>query len=323
MNLRTVLAAAGALLVGSVFAQTADNFPEKPIRIVVASAAGGASDIVSRLVGEKMQQKLGQSVVVEAKPGANGNIAADFVAAAPPDGYTLMMGTIGVMAINSSLYKGVKFDPLKDFAPVARMVSFSNVLIVRANLPVNSVKELIEYVKARPDAVKYGSPGAGGSPHMSMVMFNQMAGLKLVHVPYKGAAPTLTDLMGGHIDLAFSDPLLTLSHLPGGRIRALAVSGTSRLASAPNIPTVAESGLPGFGVSGWLGFVAPAGTPEARIRKLNAVVNEILAMPDIQAKLTEQGAAIIPGTPQEFGEHIRAEHARWKKVIADEKLSAD
>ena len=323
MKKRFALAALTVLFAGAALAQPADTFPDKPIRIIVASAAGGASDIVSRIVAEKMQQKYGQPVVVEAKPGANGNIAADYVAASPPDGYTLMMGTIGVMAINASLYKGVKYDPIRDFAPVARMVSFSNVLIVRANLPVNNVKELIEYVKARPDAVKYGSPGAGGSPHMAMVMFNQMAGLKLVHVPYKGAAPALTDLMGGHIDLSFSDPLLTLSQLPGGRIRALAVSGTTRLKSAPNIPTVAEAGIPGYGVSGWLGFVAPAGTPEARIHKLNATVNEILAMPDVQAKLVEQGAEIIPGTPQEFGAYIRAEHARWKKVITDEKLTAD
>jgi tripartite-type tricarboxylate transporter receptor subunit TctC len=323
MKKRSALAALGVLMAGAVLAQPADNFPDKPIRIIVASAAGGASDIVSRLVADKMQQKYGHPVVVEAKPGANGNIAADYVAAAAPDGYTLMMGTIGVMAINSSLYKNVKFDPIRDFAPVARMVSFSNVLIVRSTLPVNSVKELIDYAKARPDAVKYGSPGAGGSPHMAMVMFNQMAGLKLVHVPYKGAAPTLTDLMGGHIDLAFSDPLLTLPHISGGKIKALAVSGTTRLKSAPNIPTVAEAGVPGFGVSGWLGFVAPAGTPDARIRKLNATVNEILAMPDVQAKLIEQGAEVIPGTPQEFGAYIRAEHARWKKVIADEKLVAD
>jgi tripartite-type tricarboxylate transporter receptor subunit TctC len=324
--IRHALAAFGALLASVVLAQPSaaqETFPDKPIRIVVASAAGGASDIVSRIIADKMRQKFGQSVLVEAKPGANGNIAAEFVAAAPPDGYTLMMGTIGVMAINASLYKGVKYDPLRDFTPVARLVSFSNILVVNANLPIRSVKELIDYVKARPDAVRYGSPGAGGSPHMAMVTFNQMAGLKLVHVPYKGAAAALNDLMGGHIDLAFSDPLLTLQHVGGDRIRALGVSGTRRLASAPDIPTVAEAGVPGFDVSGWLGFVAPAGTPPARVAVLNAAVNEILAMPDVKAKLVEQGAEIIPGTPEAFGEHIRTEHARWKKVIAEEKLAAD
>ena len=316
------VAAAAFALPRAAFAQ-ADNFPDKPIKIIVASAAGGASDIVSRLMAEKLQQKFGQPVLVEAKPGANGNIAADFVAAAPPDGYTLMMGTIGVMAINASMYKNVHYDPVRDFAPIARLVSFSNILVVRSTLPVNSVKELIEYVKARPEQVHYGSPGAGGSPHMSMVMFNQMAGLKLVHVPYKGAAPALTDLMGGQIDLAFSDPLLTTAQLGGGRIKALAVSGAKRLKSSPDIPTVAEAGVPGYSVSGWLGIVAPKGTSPARIAKLNAALNEALAMPDVQAKLVEQGAEIIPGTPQEFGDYIKAEYTRWKKVIVDEKLTAD
>jgi len=248
---------------------------------------------------------------------------AEFVAAAPADGYTLMMGTIGAMAINVSLYKNVRFDPLKDFVPVARMVSFSNVLVVRSSFPINSVKELIDYAKARPDALRYGSPGVGGSPHMAMVMFDKMAATRLVHVPYKGASPALNDLMGGHIDLAFSDPLLTLSHLSGGRIRALAVSGPIRLKSAPSIPTVAEAGLPGYNVTGWLGFVALRGTPDARIRLLNAATNEALAMPDIQAKLTDMGADVIPGTPQEFGELIRSEHARWKAVIQEQKLAAD
>ena len=321
---RVACALFGVALSGAALAQTTpEAFPDKTIRIIVASAAGGASDIVSRLVADKMRVKLGQPVLVEAKPGANGNIAAEFVASAPPDGYTLMMGTIGVMAINASLYKNVKYDPIRDFAPVARMVSFSNILVVKSALPVKSVEELIAYVKTRPDQVRYGSPGAGGSPHMAMVTFNQMAGLNLVHVPYKGAAAALNDLMGGHIDLAFSDPLLTLQHVGGDRIRALGVSGSKRLKSAPDIPTVAEAGLPGFEVTGWLGFVAPAGTPEGRVVLLNATVNEILAMPDVQAKLIEQGAEIIPGTPQDFGEHIRKEHARWKKVIADEKLSVN
>jgi tripartite-type tricarboxylate transporter receptor subunit TctC len=317
-----LLAALSAFLALPVSAQT-DNFPDKPVRIVVASAAGGASDIVSRIVADKLAQKFGQPVVVEAKPGANGNVAAEFVAAAPADGHTLMMGTIGAMAINVSMYKNVRFDPLKDFVPVARMVSFSNILVVRSTLPVNSVKELLEYAKARPETLRYGSPGSGGSPHMAMVMFGIQGGVKLVHVPYKGAAAALNDLMGGHIDLAFSDPLLTIPHLAGGRVRALGGSGPSRLKGAPSIPTVAEAGIPGFNVTGWLGFVAPAGTPEARIRKLNAEVNAALALPDVAAKLTDLGADIIPGTPKEFGDHIRAEHDRWKKVIQEQKLAAD
>lgn len=308
---------------GALGAHAAEVYPDKPIRIVVASAAGGASDIVARLMADRLTQSLGQPVVVEAKPGANGNIAAELVAKSPADGYTLMMGTIGVMAINPSMYKGVRFDPLKDYTPVARLVSFSNVLVVHPSLPVKSVKELVAYAKANPGKLRYGSPGAGGSPHMAMVVFGQMTGTDLVHVPYKGAAPALTDLMGGHIDLAFSDPLLTLPHVQAGKVRALAVSGSTRLASQPDIPTVAEAGVPGYAVSGWLGIVAPTGTPPDRVEKLNAAFNQALAVPEVRAKLVEQGSAVIPGTPQEFGEFVHGEYHRWKKVVNDAKLTVD
>ena len=310
-----------AALQGSALAQ--ENFPDKPIRIIVASAAGGASDIVSRIMADKLQQAFGQPVVVEARPGANGNLAAEFVAKAPPDGYTLMMGTIGVMAINPSMYKTVRFDPMKDFVPVARLVSFSNVLVVHPALPIRSVKEFVDYAKANPGKLRYGSPGAGGSPHMASVVFGQMANIDIVHVPYKGAAPALTDLMGGHIDFAFSDPLLTLQHVRAGRVRALAVSGARRLASEPSIPTVAEAGVPGYAVSGWLGIVAPAGTPPDRVAKLNAALNQALALPDVRSKLVEQGSDIIPGTPEEFGGFLRSEYERWKKVVGDARLTAD
>ncbi len=319
---RHILAAAFCSILGASVAH-AQAFPDKPIRIVVASAAGGASDIVGRLLADKLSRSLGQPVIVEAKPGANGNIAAELVAKSPTDGYTLMMGTIGVMAINASMYKNVRFDPLKDFVPVARLVSFSNVLVVHPSLPAKSVKELIDYGRANPGKLRYGSPGAGGSPHMAMVVFGQMAGIDLVHVPYKGAAASLSDLMGGHIDLAFSDPLLTLQHSRAERVRALAVSGSKRLESDPNIPTVAEAGLPGYAVSGWLGIVAPTGTPADRIAKLNAAFNDALAMPDVRSKLTEQGSEIIPGTPEAFGKYIEAEFYRWQKVVADGKLAAD
>jgi len=311
------------MLTATLGASAAESFPTKPIRLVVASAAGGASDIVARLMADRLTQSLGQPVVVEAKPGANGNIAAELVASSPADGYTLMMGTIGVLAINPSLYKGVRFDPLKDFAPVARLVSFSNMLIVKPSLPVNSVAQLVDYAKRNPGRLRYGSPGAGGSPHMAMVVFGQMTATDLVHVPYKGAAPALTDLMGGHIDLAFSDPLLTLPHVRAGKVRALAVSGNARLATAPDVPTVAEAGVSGYAVSGWLGIVAPAGTPQDRIVKLNAALNDALALPDVRAKLVEQGSTVIAGTPQEFGSFIRSEFYRWKKVVGDARLVVD
>ena len=298
-------------------------YPSKPIRFVVATAAGGASDIVARTVAERMQEGLGQPIVVEAKPGANGNLAAEYVARAAPDGYTMMMGTIGVMAINVSMYRKTPFDPLTDFTAVAPLVSFSNMLVVRPDLPVKSVKELVEYARANPGKLRYGSPGSGGSPHMAMVVFGQMNNLDLVHVPYKGAAAALNDLIGGHIDMAFSDPLVTTPQVKAGRVRALAVSGPQRLESAPDIPTVAEAGVPGFSVVGWLGIVVPAGTPRDRIAMLNAEANKALANPDVRKRLIDNGALITPGTPEDFDKLVRSEHARWKKVVTESKLVVD
>ena len=318
---KQILAAAG--LAAACAGAVAQPYPSKPIRFVVATAAGGASDIVARTVAERMQDGLGQPIVVEAKPGANGNLAAEYVARAAPDGYTMMMGTIGVMAINVSMYRNTPFDPLTDFTAVAPLVSFSNMLVVRPDLPVKSIKELVEYARANPGKLRYGSPGSGGSPHMAMVVFGQMNNLDLVHVPYKGAAAALNDLIGGHIDMAFSDPLVTTPQVKAGRVRALAVSGPQRLESAPDIPTVAEAGVPGFSVVGWLGIVVPAGTPRDRIVTLNAEANKALANPDVRKRLIDNGALITPGTPEDFDKLVRSEHARWKKVVTESKLVVD
>jgi tripartite-type tricarboxylate transporter receptor subunit TctC len=318
---KQILAAVG--LAAACAGAVAQPYPSKPIRFVVATAAGGASDIVARTVAERMQDGLGQPIVVEAKPGANGNLAAEYVARAAPDGYTMMMGTIGVMAINVSMYRNTPFDPLTDFTAVAPLVSFSNMLVVRPDLPVKSIKELVEYARANPGKLRYGSPGSGGSPHMAMVVFGQMNNLDLVHVPYKGAAAALNDLIGGHIDMAFSDPLVTTPQVKAGRVRALAVSGPQRLESAPDIPTVAEAGVPGFSVVGWLGIVVPAGTPRDRIVTLNAEANKALANPDVRKRLIDNGALITPGTPEDFDKLVRSEHARWKKVVTESKLVVD
>jgi tripartite-type tricarboxylate transporter receptor subunit TctC len=318
---KQVLAAFG--LAAACAGAVAQPYPSKPIRFVVATAAGGASDIVARTIAERMQEGLGQPIVVEAKPGANGNLAAEYVAKSAPDGYTMMMGTIGVMAINPSMYRKVAFDPLTDFVPVAPLVSFANILVVRPDLPVKSVKELIEYARANPGKLRYGSPGSGGSPHMAMVVFGQMNNLDLVHVPYKGAAAALNDLLGGHIDMAFSDPLVTTPQVSAGRVRALAVSGPQRLESAPDIPTVAEAGVPGYAVVGWLGIVVPAGTPPDRIARLNAEANKALANPGVRKRLIDNGAFITPGTPEDFDRLVRSEYQRWKKVVSDSKLVAE
>jgi tripartite-type tricarboxylate transporter receptor subunit TctC len=299
-----------------------ETYPNRPIRIIVATAAGGASDIVARTVGQRLSEVWGQQVLVDPRPGANGNVAAQMAAQAAPDGYTLMMGTIGVMAVNRAIYRDIGYDPARDFDPVARLVSFANLLVVHPSLPVHNVREFVEYARARP-GLTYGSPGSGGSLHLAMVVLSQMADIRMEHVPYRGAALALTDLMAGHISSAFSDPLVTLPQVQAGRVRALAVSGRNRLQTAPDIPTVAESGFPGYDVSGWLGIVAPRGTPQPIINRLNAALNEIVRQPDTHARLVSQGAEVVTGTPAEFGAFIRSEIERWAKVAAETGMRAE
>ncbi len=312
-----------ALAVGATAAARAQPYPERPIRLIVATAAGGASDIVARTVGQKLSEAWGQPVVVDPRPGANGNVAAAQAAQAPPDGYTLMMGTIGVMAVNRAIYRDIGYDPARDFDPVARLVSFANILVVHPSVPVRSLAEFVSYARARPGRIAYGSPGSGGSLHHAMVVLARTAGFEAEHVPYRGAALALNDLVAGNILTAFSDPLATLPQVEAGRVRALAVSGRNRLAVAPQIPTVAESGYPGYDVSGWLGIVAPRGTPPAIVARLNAALNEIVRQPETEARLVGQGAEVVTGTPAEFGAFIRSEIARWAQVAAETGLRAE
>ncbi len=317
------LALALLLLCGAAQGQAqAQSYPDRPIRLIVASAAGGASDILARAVGQKLSEQWGQPVVVDPRPGANGNVAALAAARSAPDGYTLMMGTIGVMAVNPAIYREVGYDPAKDFDPVARLVSFANILVVNPALPVRSQAEFIAHVRAHP-GLSYGSPGNGGSPHLGMVVFAQMAGIRMEHVPYRGAAPALNDLVAGNLASAFSDPLATLPQIQAGTVRALAVSGPRRLAALPNVPTVAEAGLPGYQVVGWLGIVAPAGTPQAIIMRLNGALNGIMAQPEMVQRLTAQGAEIVTGTPAEFGGYIRGEIARWAQITREAGIRAE
>ncbi len=321
-KIATLTAILGCAVLAS-WAQAQEAYPTKMIRIIVPTAAGGASDITARLIADKIEKSLGQSVIVEPRPGANGNLGAELVLKQPADGYTLMMGHIGVMSINAHLYKNVSFDPQKDFDPVALAVSYSNLLVVHPSVPANSVKELIAHAKANPGELKYGSPGFGGSLHMGMEMFKLMAGVDLVHVPYRGAAPALADLMGGHIQTAFSDPLVTLSQVRAGAVRALAVSGAKRSQIAPDIPTVTESGLPDYDVQGWVGIVARAGTPKDRIAKLNEHINRAIATPELTQKFIEGGADIRTGSPEDFRAFIRAENERWSEVVRKANLKVD
>ena len=307
------------LLAGAAHAQ---EYPDRPIRLIVASAAGGASDILARSVGQKLGEAWGQPVVVDPRPGANGNVAALAAARSAPDGYTLMMGTIGVMAVNPAIYRDVGYDPARDFDPVARLVSFANILVVNPSMPVTTQAQFIDYVRAHP-GLGYGSPGNGGSPHLGMLVFARMAGIQMEHIPYRGAAPALNDIIAGNLASAFSDPLATLPQIRAGLVRPLSVSGTRRLAALPEVPTVAEAGIPGYEVVGWLGIVAPHGTPRPIVARLNTALNGIMQQAEMVQRLTAQGAEIVTGTPEEFGGYIRGEIARWAQITREAGIRAE
>ncbi len=308
------------LLLGG--AAEAQEYPDRPIRLIVASAAGGASDILARSVGQKLSEAWGQPGVVDPRPGANGNVAALAAARSAPDGYTLMMGTIGVMAVNPAIYRDVGYDPARDFDPVARLVSFANILVVNPAMPVTTQAQFIDYVRAHP-GLGYGSPGNGGSPHLGMLVFARMAGIQMEHIPYRGAAPALNDIIAGNLASAFSDPLATIPQIRAGLVRPLSVSGTRRLAALPEVPTVAEAGIPGYEVVGWLGIVAPRGTPRPIVTKLNTALNGIMQQAEMVQRLTSQGAEIVTGTPEEFGGYIRGEIARWAQITREAGIRAE
>ncbi len=314
-----------ALVLGVSTAQAqAPNreYPERPIRLIVATAAGGASDILARQVGERLTAAWGQPVVVDPRPGANGNVAALAAARSAPDGYTLMMGTIGVMAVNPAIYRDVGYDPARDFDPIARLVSFANILVVNPRIPATTQREFIDYVKANP-GLGYGSPGNGGSPHLAMLVFARMAGIQMEHIPYRGAAPALSDIIAGNLASAFSDPLVTIPQIRAGSVRALAVSGTRRLAALPDVPTVAEAGMAGYEVVGWLGIVAPRGVPRPIVTRLNAELNRIMRTAEMETRMRDQGTEIVTGTPEDFGDYIRGEIARWAQITREAGVRAE
>ena len=307
----------------SAIAQSNENYPVRAVRMIVPTAAGGAADNVARIFAQKLSDHWGQTFLVDPRSGANGNIGAELLAKSEPDGYTIMMGTIGVLAINKSLYKNMGYDQLRDFAPVGQVVTFALLLITHPAQPFNNIPELIAYAKANPGKINYGSPGIGGSPHMGMELFAKTAGIKIVHIAYKGAAAATTDVVAGQLQLMFSDPTAGLVHVRSGRLRALGVSGPTRLPAAPEIPTIAEAGLPGFAVTSYLGVVAPTRTPANTIAKLNAELNRIAVQPDTKNRIDAMGAQVKTGTPKEFGELIRSETERWAKVVADAGLKAE
>jgi tripartite-type tricarboxylate transporter receptor subunit TctC len=318
--LRTALALLVTLFAAGAAAQA---WPSKPIRLVVPFPPGGATDILARAVAQKMTDAWGQPVVVDNRPGAGGNIGSELVAKSAPDGYTLEMGTVGTHAINASLYAKMPYDHIKDFAPVILVAGVPNVLVVYPGLPVKSVQELIAYGKANPGKLNFASSGSGTSIHLAGELFKVMTGVQMTHVPYKGSAPALQDLLGGQVQLMFDNLPPSLPQIKSGKLRALGVTSAARSPALPDVPTVAEQGLPGFEASSWFGVLAPTGTPPAVITKINTEIDKWLQTPEAKEKLLALGANPGGGTPEDFAKHIAAETAKWAKVVKESGAKVD
>ena len=290
-------------------------FPSKPIKVVIPFVAGGSSDIVGRAIGSKFQELLGQPAVVENKPGANGSIAAEYVAKSDPDGYTILVGSIGVFSINTALFKDLRYNPLRDFAPITLAVTTPNALVTRPDLPANSMKELVEYAKKNPGKLSYCSSGTGSSDHLTGEVFKQGAGITGVHVPYKGGAACQTDLMGSQIDISFQNLGAVTNYIKAGKMKALAVTATARNPQIPTVPSVVEAGFPDLVVTSWQAVVAPAKTPRDIVMKLNDATVRTLRSPEVRERMNAIGFDVVAGTPEEFGAFMKAEVERWTKVV--------
>lgn len=310
----------GLLCATSVAAQT---YPNKPIRFIVPQAAGGSTDILSRTVGQKLSEAFGQPVVMDNRPGANGIVGTEIVAKSPADGYTLVAGGTSTVAINSSLYSKIPFDPVMDFTPVVNLAYSTSVLVVHPSVTAKTIADVIALAKAKPGELRYASAGNGSSPHLSAEVFKMMTGVNIVHVPYKGSTPGVIATVSGETSLMFTGVASALAHIKAGRLRALSVNGPRRSRALPEIPTAGASGLPGFEVDFWIGILAPAGTPAAVVTKLNTEVNRILAQEDIKTRLAALGTDIIGGSVQSFADQIKADVARWSKAIKASGAKAD
>ena len=306
--------AAALLSIAAVFPARAQPYPAKPIRIIVPFPAGGIADVYARLIGSRIGEAWGQPVVVENRTGAGGNIGADAVAKSPPDGYTIAMGSLGTHAVNVSLFAKMPYDPVRDFAPIAHVLEAEGLLVVHPSLPAQNVAELISQLRAKPGAMTYASAGMGTASHLAGELFKALAKVEMVHVPYKGNVPAITDLLAGQTSLLFATMPTVLPHAKAGKLRALATIGAARSAAAPELPTIAET-LPGFEVNNWIGLFAPAGTPAEVVQRWNAEVLRTMQSPQIQARLPTEGARFIPTTPEQFGAFVKDEIAKWAPVV--------
>ena len=316
-----ILFVAIASLTQAALAQT--HYPSKPIRLIVPFTPGGSTDILARSIGQELTKAWGQSVIVDNVPGAGGSIGADKAAKAPADGYTLLMGHIGTLAVNPSLYPKLPYNPLKDFAPVAWVARVPNILVVNPAVPVKSVQDLVAYAKSKPGQMSYGSGGNGSAANLATEYFKMQTGTTIVHIPYRGTAPAVTDLIGGQIQLVFTGAPAVLGHIKSGQLHALAVSSPKRLEAMPELPTVAESGYKNFEADQWYGVVAPAGTPKDIVQKLNLQINLALNSPELKKRLSAEGAIATPESPEAFGQLIANEIARWQPVISSGRVKAD
>jgi tripartite-type tricarboxylate transporter receptor subunit TctC len=306
--------AIAALLLACTLPAAAQPYPSKPVRILCAFPVGGIADLYARIIGARLGEAWGQPIVVENRTGAGGTIAAEAVAKSPPDGYTLVMGSVGTHAVNVSLFSKLPYDPVKDFAAIALVLEAEGLLVVHPSVPAQNIADLINLAKAKPGSLSFASAGMGTASHLAGELFKSMAKLEMTHVPYKGNVPAITDLLAGQTALLFATMPTVLPHAKAGKLRALATIGGSRAAATPELPTVGEA-LPGFEVNNWIGLFAPAGTPPEIVRRWNAEVTRIMQSPDIQARLPNEGARFAPNTPEEFSEFVRKEIQKWSPVV--------
>ncbi|HZN31819.1 MAG TPA: tripartite tricarboxylate transporter substrate binding protein [Xanthobacteraceae bacterium] len=299
----------------------ADDYPSRPIRIIVPYAPGGGADTVARIVARRVSDTIGQPIVIENRTGAGSILGTDAVAKAEPDGYTLLLGQSGPISINPAVYKDLRYDPVKDFAPVTMTTAYPYILVVNAKLPARSLPEFVALARSQPGAMNYGTTGIGAANHLVAELFNGKAGIKMTHIPYRGTALAVGDLVAGQVTMVFGDPISVLPHMQSGSLRALAVTSLQRSAVAPDVPTVAESGFPGFEALAWHGILAPAKTPPAIVKKLNAEIVNALKHPETQALLVKQAMQTVGNTPEEFAAFIRSDIAVWKAVAAEADVS--
>jgi tripartite-type tricarboxylate transporter receptor subunit TctC len=322
-----IVRAASALLLCMVLpapsGSSAESYPAKSIRLIVPFPPGGPADALARVVGDKIGASMGKPVIVDNRPGAGGNIGMEMGAKAAADGYTLVLAPAGNLTVNPSLYRVVPYDVDKDFAPITMLASVPNILVVHPSVPANSVAELVRYAKAHPGELNFSSPGNGSGAHLAGELLKSVAGIDMTHVPFNGIAPAVTALLGGQVQLMFAGAPSVLQHVKTGKLRALGVASLKRIAAAPDLPTLAEAGFPGFDVTSWYGIVAPAGTPKEMIARLQSEMSKALNEPDVREKLAGLGAEPVGNTPVEFAAMIKSETAKWSKIVREAKITAD